>query len=81
MLDYACLLLILMTCQRGKYEKKKKEEIYLFLSMLFGMPLLTDFYQPLKEDELEQSTEVQIIFPAEPKPVMFSYIFEKIDDH
>ncbi|MBA0831436.1 hypothetical protein Goarm_015905, partial [Gossypium armourianum] len=27
------------------------------------------FYQPLKEDELEQSTEVQIIFPAEPKPV------------
>ncbi|EOX92257.1 Myosin-H heavy chain isoform 2 [Theobroma cacao] len=39
------------------------------------------FYQPLKEDELEQSTEVQIIFPAEPKPVMFSYIFEKIDDH
>lgn len=29
-----------------------------------------DFYQPFKEDELEQSTEVQIIFPAEPKPVI-----------
>ncbi|PPD87014.1 hypothetical protein GOBAR_DD16052 [Gossypium barbadense] len=28
------------------------------------------FYQPLKEDELEQSTEVQIIFPAEPKPAI-----------
>ncbi|XP_057991140.1 protein HEAT INTOLERANT 4-like isoform X2 [Hevea brasiliensis] len=26
------------------------------------------FYHPFKEDELEQSTEVQIIFPAEPKP-------------
>ena len=30
----------------------------------------TDFYQPFKEDELEQSTEVQIIYPAEPKPVI-----------
>lgn len=29
----------------------------------------TDFYQPFKEDELEQSTEVPIIYPAEPKPV------------
>uniref|UniRef100_I1KT91 Uncharacterized protein n=1 Tax=Glycine max TaxID=3847 RepID=I1KT91_SOYBN len=28
------------------------------------------FYQPFKEDELEQSTEVQIIYPAEPKPVI-----------
>ena len=32
--------------------------------------LSVDFYQPFKEDELEQSTEVQIIFPAEPKPVI-----------
>lgn len=39
--------------------------------------LLTDFYQPLKEDELEQSTEVQIIFPAEQKPVRF-FISEKL---
>jgi len=31
---------------------------------------VTDFYHPFKEDELEQSTEVQIIFPAEPKPVI-----------
>jgi hypothetical protein len=31
--------------------------------------LLADFYQPFKEDELEQSTEVQIIFPSETKPV------------
>lgn len=29
-----------------------------------------DFYQPFKEDELEQSTEVQIMFPSEP-PVSF----------
>jgi hypothetical protein len=28
------------------------------------------FYQPFKEDELEQSTEVQIMFPSEP-PVSF----------
>jgi hypothetical protein len=33
------------------------------------LPFLTDFYNPLQEDELEQSTEVQIIFPSEPKPV------------
>ncbi|XP_025610835.1 protein HEAT INTOLERANT 4 isoform X2 [Arachis hypogaea] len=26
------------------------------------------FYHPFKEDELEQSTEVQILFPTEPKP-------------
>jgi len=32
--------------------------------------LSADFYQPFKEDELEQSTEVQIIYPAEPKPVI-----------
>ncbi|KAL2340476.1 hypothetical protein Fmac_008416 [Flemingia macrophylla] len=30
------------------------------------------FYQPFKEDELEQSTEVPIIFPAEPKPFWIS---------
>ena len=30
---------------------------------------LTDFYNPLKTDELEQSTEVTIVFEAEPKPV------------
>ncbi|KAH1079943.1 hypothetical protein J1N35_019704 [Gossypium stocksii] len=34
------------------------------------------FYQPLKEDELEQSTEVQIIFPAEPKPVFCEFDWE-----
>lgn len=33
--------------------------------------LCADFYQPFKEDELEQSTIVPIIFPAEPKPVLF----------
>ena len=32
--------------------------------------LSVDFYQPFKEDELEQSTEVQIIYLAEPKPVI-----------
>jgi len=31
--------------------------------------LFTDFYQPFKEDELEQSTDVPIIYPVEPKPV------------
>lgn len=30
----------------------------------------TDFYQPFKEDEFEQSTEVPIIYPVEPKPVI-----------
>ncbi|XAR73307.1 hypothetical protein NMG60_11007228 [Bertholletia excelsa] len=34
------------------------------------------FYQPLKEDELEQSTIVQIIFPADPKPVFCEFDWE-----
>ncbi|KAF3440453.1 hypothetical protein FNV43_RR18737 [Rhamnella rubrinervis] len=34
------------------------------------------FYQPFKEDELEQSTEVQIIFPAEPKPIFCEFDWE-----
>lgn len=39
--------------------------------------LSTDFYQPFKEDELEQSTEVQIIFPSEQKPVIIIIIMIK----
>lgn len=31
---------------------------------------VTYFYQLFKEDELEQSTEVEIIFPVELKPVI-----------
>ncbi|XP_042492190.1 protein HEAT INTOLERANT 4-like [Macadamia integrifolia] len=34
------------------------------------------FYQPLKEDELEQSTIVQILYPAEPKPVFCEFDWE-----
>ncbi|KAJ6378221.1 hypothetical protein OIU78_028460 [Salix suchowensis] len=34
------------------------------------------FYNPLQEDELEQSTEVPIIFPAEPKPVFCEFDWE-----
>ncbi|KAL5555873.1 hypothetical protein UlMin_038109 [Ulmus minor] len=34
------------------------------------------FYQPFKEDEFEQSTEVPIIFPAEPKPVFCEFDWE-----
>ncbi|KDP35231.1 hypothetical protein JCGZ_09390 [Jatropha curcas] len=34
------------------------------------------FYHPFKQDELEQSTEVQIIFPAEPKPVFCEFDWE-----
>ncbi|KAG2716492.1 hypothetical protein I3760_03G129100 [Carya illinoinensis] len=34
------------------------------------------FYQPFKEDELEQSTEVQIIFPGEPKPIFCEFDWE-----
>ncbi|KAG5534051.1 hypothetical protein RHGRI_022260 [Rhododendron griersonianum] len=34
------------------------------------------FYQPLQEDEFEQSTIVQIMFPAEPKPVRFLFVVE-----
>ncbi|CAK9320633.1 unnamed protein product [Citrullus colocynthis] len=32
--------------------------------------------EPFKEDELEQSTEVQIIFPAEPKPIFCEFDWE-----
>ncbi|TYI50485.1 hypothetical protein E1A91_D12G104600v1 [Gossypium mustelinum] len=40
------------------------------------------FYQPLKEDELEQSTEVQIIFPAAQKPVFceFDWELDELDE-
>ncbi|KAG5063462.1 hypothetical protein JHK85_004645 [Glycine max] len=43
----------------------------------------TDFYQPFKEDEFEQSTEVQIIFLAEPKPVFyeFDWEFDELEKH
>ncbi|GAB2279362.1 Protein HEAT INTOLERANT 4, variant 4 [Dionaea muscipula] len=34
------------------------------------------FYQPLKEDELEQSTIVQILYPIDPKPVFCEYDWE-----
>ncbi|TYH38452.1 hypothetical protein ES332_D12G110600v1 [Gossypium tomentosum] len=40
------------------------------------------FYQPLKEDELEQSTEVQINFPAAQKPVFceFDWELDELDE-
>ncbi|CAK7337922.1 unnamed protein product [Dovyalis caffra] len=40
------------------------------------------FYNPFKEDELEQSTEVPIIFPAEPKPVFceFDWKYDKLEE-
>ncbi|KAH1034278.1 hypothetical protein GLYMA_20G028200v4 [Glycine max] len=40
------------------------------------------FYQPFKEDELEQSTEVQIIYLAEPKPVFneFHWELDKLEE-
>ncbi|KAL3818870.1 hypothetical protein ACJIZ3_004775 [Penstemon smallii] len=34
------------------------------------------FYQPLQEDELEQSTEVPILFPIDPKPVFCEFDWE-----
>ncbi|CAI0428815.1 unnamed protein product [Linum tenue] len=34
------------------------------------------FYHPLKEDEFDQSTEVQIVFPAEDKPVLCEFDWE-----
>ncbi|CAA2978576.1 Hypothetical predicted protein [Olea europaea subsp. europaea] len=34
------------------------------------------FYQPLQEDELEQSTVVQILFPIDPKPVFCEFDWE-----
>ncbi|KAE9604126.1 hypothetical protein Lalb_Chr11g0068021 [Lupinus albus] len=37
---------------------------------------LDHFYKPFKEDELEQSTEVQIIFPSEPKPIFCEFDWE-----
>ncbi|KAJ0039616.1 hypothetical protein Pint_26798 [Pistacia integerrima] len=45
---------------------------YLIDTLIF---LLTDFYQPFKEDEFEQSTEVQIMYPLEP-PVVCSFDWE-----
>ncbi|CAH8270629.1 unnamed protein product [Arabidopsis lyrata] len=39
------------------------------------------FYQPFKEDELEQSTEVQIMFPSEPPVVCeFDWEFDEIQE-
>ncbi|CAN1813382.1 Protein HEAT INTOLERANT 4 [Linum perenne] len=38
------------------------------------------FYNPLKEDELEQSTEVQIFFPAEDKPQVFCEFDWEMDE-
>ncbi|RYR50581.1 hypothetical protein Ahy_A07g037209 [Arachis hypogaea] len=40
------------------------------------------FYHPFKEDELEQSTEVQILFPTEPKPVFgtFDWKFDDLEE-
>ncbi|XP_047964576.1 protein HEAT INTOLERANT 4-like [Salvia hispanica] len=34
------------------------------------------FYDPLKEDELEQSTVVDLLFPIDPKPVFCEYDWE-----
>ncbi|KAL0547161.1 hypothetical protein IC582_017089 [Cucumis melo] len=34
------------------------------------------FYQPFKDDEFEQSTEVPIIFPVDPKPVFCEFDWE-----
>ncbi|OMP02518.1 hypothetical protein COLO4_11025 [Corchorus olitorius] len=43
---------------------------------------LPHFKNPLKEDELEQSTEVLINFPAEPKPVLceFDWELDELDE-
>ncbi|KAK6924154.1 hypothetical protein RJ641_010354 [Dillenia turbinata] len=40
------------------------------------------FYQPLKEDELEQNTVVPILFPSESKPVFceFDWEFDEIEE-
>ncbi|CAN7068846.1 hypothetical protein BRARA_J02344 [Brassica rapa] len=39
------------------------------------------FYQPFKEDELEQSTEVQIMFPSEPPVVCeFDWEFDELEE-
>ncbi|KAL9249808.1 HEAT INTOLERANT 4-like protein [Drosera capensis] len=40
------------------------------------------FYNPLKEDELEQSTIVQILYPIDPKPVFceFDWEFDEVEE-
>ncbi|CAK8532561.1 unnamed protein product [Lathyrus sativus] len=40
------------------------------------------FYQPFKEDVFEQSTEVPIIYPVEPKPVFceFDWELDKLEE-
>ena len=47
--------------------KRQQNQISFFFSFCF-----IDFYQPFKEDELEQSTEVQIMFPSEPPVSLFA---------
>lgn len=37
---------------------------------------LADFYHPFAEDEIEQSTTVQILFPSEP-PVSFQILVDQ----
>ncbi|OWM65605.1 protein HEAT INTOLERANT 4-like [Punica granatum] len=37
------------------------------------------FYNPLKEDQFEQSTDVSIVFPAEPKPILCDFDWEMDD--
>ncbi|CAF1881957.1 BnaC02g00570D [Brassica napus] len=45
------------------------------LTSLFFFFGFVDFYQPFTEDELEQNTEVQIMFPSEP-PVVCEFDWE-----
>nr|KYP67575.1 Myosin-H heavy chain [Cajanus cajan] len=59
-----------------KLDRLKKYEYCLPYSFLVTAIFSADFYQPFKEDEIEQSTEVPIIFPAEPKPVFCEFDWE-----
>ncbi|KAL2322433.1 hypothetical protein Fmac_026812 [Flemingia macrophylla] len=45
-------------------------------SAVLSFILIKDFYQPFKEDEMEQSTEVPIIYPADPKSVFCEFDWE-----
>ncbi|KAL6552195.1 Protein HEAT INTOLERANT 4 [Orobanche gracilis] len=66
--------------QHMKIERVKKFEYCLpcFPVRLYVLKkiYMLDFYDPFKEDEIEQSTVVSILFPIDPKPVFCEFDWE-----
>ncbi|KAG7015350.1 hypothetical protein SDJN02_22985 [Cucurbita argyrosperma subsp. argyrosperma] len=66
--------------QRGSQVDKLKSQIFILSCTQRRAGLkhlkIDHFYHPFKEDEVEQSTEVPIIFPIDPKPVFCEFDWE-----